>query len=113
MHHIVSDGWSMGVFSHELRALYGAFVRGDDDPLPALPLQYADYAVWQRQWIAGDVLGQQANYWTTTLAGAPAVLELPADHARPAQQEFAGAFLEVELDETLTAGLNALSRRHG
>jgi acyl carrier protein len=92
MHHIVSDGWSMGVLANELSALYGAFRNGEADPLPALEIQYADYAVWQRQWIEGEILQQQAAYWKTALAGAPALLELPADHPRPAQQEFAGAF---------------------
>src|SRR5262249_37911807 len=93
MHHIVSDGWSMGVFRRELSTLYVAFARGAGDPLPALPLQYADYAIWQRQWLAGDVLEPQAAYWTATLAGAPTLLALPTDHARPAQQEYAGAFV--------------------
>jgi amino acid adenylation domain-containing protein len=113
MHHIVSDGWSMGVFMDELSALYTAFHRGDEDPLPPLPVQYADYAAWQRRWLDGDVLGQQADFWKRTLAGAPEQLELPTDHARPAQQDFAGAAVRVELDEELTAGLKALSRRHG
>ncbi len=65
MHHIVSDGWSMGVLVNELSALYGAFLRGQDDPLPQLEIQYADYAVWQRQWIEGEILQQQAEYWKT------------------------------------------------
>ena len=107
MHHIVSDGWSMGVLISELSALYSAFLRGEADPLPELAIQYADYAVWQRQWIEGDILQQQAEYWKTTLAGAPALLELPADHPRPAQQDYAGAFAGLVLDEKLTAGLKA------
>ena len=77
MHHIVSDGWSMGVLINELSALYNAFLRGEDDPLPELDIQYADYAVWQRQWIEGEVLQQQAAYWKTALADVPALLELP------------------------------------
>ncbi len=113
MHHIVSDGWSMGVLVSELKALYGAFLRGEADPLPELEIQYADYAVWQRQWIEGEILQQQAAYWKTTLAGAPALLELPTDHTRPVQQDFAGGFVELVLDEQLTAGLKDLSRRHG
>ncbi|HEX4714025.1 MAG TPA: condensation domain-containing protein, partial [Ktedonobacteraceae bacterium] len=112
MHHIVSDGWSMGIFLNELGALYAAFREGHDDPLPALELQYADYALWQRNWIEGDLLQQQAEYWKTALAGAPALLELPTDHPRPAQKEYAGAFAQLVLDEQLTAGLKALSRRH-
>ena len=113
MHHIVSDGWSMGVLARELKALYGAFLGGEADPLPELEIQYADYAVWQRQWIEGEILQQQAAYWKTTLAGAPALLELPTDHTRPVQQDFAGGFVELVLDEPLTAGLKDLSRRHG
>ena len=113
MHHIVSDGWSMGVLAGELSALYGAFLRGEDDPLPELEIQYADYAVWQRQWIEGEILQQQAAYWKANLAGTPALLELPADHPRPAQQDYAGAFTGLVLDEQLTAGLRELSRRHG
>ena len=81
--------------------------------MPELEIQYADYAVWQRQWIEGEILQQQAAYWKTTLAGAPALLELPTDHTRPVQQDFAGGFVELVLDEQLTAGLKDLSRRHG
>jgi amino acid adenylation domain-containing protein len=113
MHHIVSDGWSMGVMVGELKALYGAFLAGEADPLPELEIQYADYAVWQREWIEGEILQQQAAYWKTTLAGAPALLELPTDHTRPVQQDFAGGSVELVLDESLTAGLKDLSRRHG
>jgi amino acid adenylation domain-containing protein len=113
MHHIVSDGWSMGVLVRELNALYGAFLGGGADPLPELEIQYADYAVWQRQWIEGEILQQQAAYWKTTLAGAPALLELPTDHTRPVQRDFAGGFVELVLDEQLTAGLKDLSRRQG
>ncbi|HEX8431144.1 MAG TPA: amino acid adenylation domain-containing protein, partial [Longimicrobium sp.] len=113
MHHIVSDGWSLGVFVHELSALYGAFGRGESDPLPFLPVQYADYAAWQRKWVTGEVLRQQADYWKTTLAGAPELLELPTDHARPPQRDFTGGVARVELDEELTAALRALSRRAG
>ncbi|MEW5925947.1 MAG: amino acid adenylation domain-containing protein [Gemmatimonadota bacterium] len=113
MHHIVSDGWSMGVLFGELGALYGAFHRGEPDPLPPLPVQYADYAVWQRRWVTGEVLQEQAEFWKRTLAGAPELLELPTDHPRPAQQDHAGAMLRVELDEALAAGLRALGARHG
>jgi amino acid adenylation domain-containing protein len=113
MHHVVSDGWSMGVFTRELSALYGAFRRGEGDPLPELPVQYADYAAWQRRWVGGEVLEQQAAYWHGTLAGAPERLELPTDRPRPARQSFAGGTVSLELDEELTAGLRALSRRHG
>jgi amino acid adenylation domain-containing protein len=113
MHHIVSDGWSVAVLLNELSILYRAFVRGEPDPLPELAVQYPDYAVWQRHWMQGEVLRQQAEYWKNTLAGAPALLELPADHVRPADQEYAGAWHEVVLDEKLATGLKELSRQHG
>ena len=90
----------MGVLSNELSALYGAFLRGEADPLPEMSLQYADYAVWQRKWIEGEILRKQAEYWKTTLAGAPALLEVPADHPRPAQKEYTGGFVGLELDES-------------
>jgi amino acid adenylation domain-containing protein len=112
MHHIVSDGWSMVVLNSELSALYAAFRNGQADPLPALAIQYPDYAVWQRRWLTGEVLQAQRDYWQRTLAGAPAVLELPTDHRRPIQQDYAGAFVALELDDSLTAGLKALSKRH-
>jgi amino acid adenylation domain-containing protein len=113
MHHIVSDGWSLGILVNEMSALYSAYLRGAADPLPELRIQYADYAVWQRSWIEGEIMRQQVEYWKETLSGAPALLELPADHPRPAQQDFAGDRLELVLDEQLTNGLRELGRRHG
>jgi amino acid adenylation domain-containing protein len=113
MHHLVSDGWSTGVLFDEISALYAAHHEGKEAHLPELPVQYADYAVWQRRWVEGDVLREQADYWTRTLSGAPELLELPTDRPRPAQVDHAGALLGVELDEALTAGLKALARRHG
>ncbi|HSU17578.1 non-ribosomal peptide synthetase [Longimicrobium sp.] len=113
MHHIVSDGWSVGVLIDEMATLYGAFLRGEGDPLPPLSVQYADYAAWQRRWVNDQVLQAQGEYWKRTLAGAPELLELPKDHARPARQDHAGGLVRVELDEALTAGLKALGQRHG
>ncbi|WP_046270840.1 non-ribosomal peptide synthetase, partial [Pseudomonas syringae] len=113
MHHIVSDGWSAGVLTRELGLLYAAFSEGSEDPLPALPVQYADYALWQRNWLSGDVLQQQRQYWQQTLAGAPALLTLPTDRPRPAQQDYSGQLLGLVLDADLTRGLKALSQRHG
>ncbi|HEX8431145.1 MAG TPA: condensation domain-containing protein, partial [Longimicrobium sp.] len=113
MHHIVSDGWSMGILVQELSALYDAFRRGEPDPLPSLPIQYADYAAWQRRWVEGDVLRDQAEYWKSALAGAPELIELPTARPRPALQDHAGAFIPFEADEALTAGLKALGQRHG
>ena len=113
LHHIISDGWSMGVLIDELGRLYAAYSRGEDDPLPPLPIQYADYAVWQRRWAEGEQLHAQAAYWRQTLAGAPALLELPSDRPRPAQQDYAGALQAVRLDADLSAQLKAFSQRHG
>ncbi|MFL6289705.1 MAG: amino acid adenylation domain-containing protein, partial [Thermoanaerobaculia bacterium] len=113
MHHIVSDGWSMRVLLRELRALYDAFAAGKPAALPPLPVQYADFAVWQRGWLAGETLEAEIAWWRERLAGAPAVLELPADRPRPAVRtshgEVAGAVLSAEL----AAGLAALGRRGG
>ncbi|HYQ71304.1 MAG TPA: condensation domain-containing protein, partial [Gammaproteobacteria bacterium] len=113
MHHIVSDGWSMGVLINEVGALYQAFSKGQSDPLPPLAIQYADYAVWQRKWLEGEVLQRQLSYWVNQLSGAPALLELPTDHPRPAEQDYSGASIGFHLDAELTKGLKALSRRHG
>jgi len=112
MHHIVSDGWSMGVFRRELGALYAAFTRGQCDPLPPMPVQYSDYAAWQRRWVDERVFGRQAAYWRETLAGAPDVLALPTDRPRPAQRDHAGAVVPVVLDAELTARLRALAQRY-
>ncbi|MFL6200611.1 MAG: amino acid adenylation domain-containing protein, partial [Thermoanaerobaculia bacterium] len=105
MHHIVSDGWSMGVLVCELSALYAG------SPLPALPIQYADYAEWQREWLAGGVLDAQLAWWRERLEGAPAVLELPTDRPRPAVQSLAGGALPLSLPADLSAGLINLARR--
>ncbi|MFN5567450.1 MAG: condensation domain-containing protein, partial [Bradyrhizobium sp.] len=113
MHHIVSDGWSMGVLTRELSQLYAAFVRGEADPLPALAIQYGDYAVWQRRWLSSEALARQGAYWKDALAGAPALLELPWDRPRPPEQNYAGAMVPVRLDAGLTGALKALSQRHG
>jgi aspartate racemase len=113
MHHIASDGWSWGVFFSELAALYRDFAAGRPPSLPELPIQYADYAVWQRQWLQGDALARQLNYWKTRLAGAPDVLELPADRPRPAVQTFRGQWCAAELPAALGRELQALSRREG
>ncbi|WP_031339750.1 condensation domain-containing protein, partial [Xanthomonas maliensis] len=113
MHHIVSDGWSMGILIDELSVLYRAFACDATDPLSPLPIQYTDYAAWQRQWLAGEVLQRQAAYWRQALSGAPALLELPSDHPRPARQTHAGAQLDVLVDAEQTQALKALSQRHG
>ncbi|HEX2187720.1 MAG TPA: amino acid adenylation domain-containing protein, partial [Longimicrobiaceae bacterium] len=101
MHHVVSDEWSMGVLFRELSALYAAYLEGGEPPLPELPVQYADYAVWQREQLRGEALGQQVAYWRERLAGAPALLELPTDRPRPAVQTYRGAHERVELPREL------------
>ncbi|SIT66707.1 amino acid adenylation domain-containing protein [Burkholderia sp. b13] len=113
MHHIVSDGWSFGVLVRELNALYAANVGAQTDPLPPLAVQYPDYAAWQRQWLTGERLQAQSDYWRTTLADAPALLELPTDRPRPAQQSFAGAQVPVRIDASTTQALKHLSAEHG
>ena len=113
MHHIVSDGWSMGVLMREVAELYPAYVRGETARLPELPVQYADFATWQREWLQGEVLARQVGYWREQLAGAPAVLELPLDHPRPAVQSHRGSHLQIEIPASLTASLRELSRREG
>ncbi|HEX9939370.1 MAG TPA: condensation domain-containing protein, partial [Longimicrobium sp.] len=113
LHPLVADAGSLGIFVHELGVLYAAFLRGEDDPLPALPVQYADYAVWQRRLVDGGLLREQAAYWNETLADAPEPLELPADRPHPGEPDDAGALVRLELDEEVTAGLKALGMRHG
>ncbi|MEQ1514818.1 MAG: amino acid adenylation domain-containing protein, partial [Lysobacteraceae bacterium] len=113
MHHIVSDGWSIGIMLNELSRLYAADVQGQADPLPALPIQYVDYSQWQRAWLADGQCELQSAFWRKTLAGAPTFLELPADRSRPLQQDFAGEALDVQLDASLTSQLKTLSLRHG
>ena len=103
LHHIVSDGWSMGVLLGELSAIYNAFIAGKRSPLSELPIQYVDFASWQRQWLKGDVLERQLAYWRKQLADAPATLELSSDRPRPAIQTFRGARQSVELSRSLTA----------
>ncbi|HEX8320035.1 amino acid adenylation domain-containing protein, partial [Longimicrobium sp.] len=113
MHHIVSDGWSLGVLFRELSALYTAYREGRGSPLPELAVQYADYAVWQREQLAGEVLDRQLAYWKERLAGAPELLELPTDHPRPAVQTHRGAMVPVELSLELLERLQALGRSEG
>ncbi|HEY0093338.1 MAG TPA: condensation domain-containing protein, partial [Archangium sp.] len=113
MHHIISDGWSMGVLIREMAALYEAFSTGKPSPLPEPVLQYADYAAWQRRWLQGEALQTQLSYWTKQLQGAPQLLELPTDRPRPAAPTFRGAHLSVRLPLALTEALKELSRREG
>ncbi|MCF5510600.1 non-ribosomal peptide synthetase, partial [Pseudomonas sp. PA-3-6H] len=110
-HHIVSDGWSMQVMVDELVQLYAAYSQGQDLQLPALPIQYADYAQWQRDWMTGGERDRQMGYWQALLGGEPSVLELPLDRPRPSVQSFRGASLEIKLAPALVEGLKALAQR--
>jgi amino acid adenylation domain-containing protein len=111
-HHIISDGWSAGIFERELSGAYGALVKGRSVELPALPLQYADYAEWQREWLSDELLGAQLRYWKQHLANVPA-LNLPADHRRPAVQTYRGASVEMALPPALASALKELTRTEG
>ncbi|HEV3049541.1 MAG TPA: amino acid adenylation domain-containing protein, partial [Longimicrobium sp.] len=113
IHHIVFDGWSSGVLFRELGALYAAYREGSDSPLADPPVQYADYAVWQREQLQGEVLERQIGYWRERLAGAPALLELPTDRPRPAVQSHRGARERFDLPRELLDRLQALGRGEG
>lgn len=113
MHHIISDGWSIGVLFQELSILYEAYSHGEVSPLQALPVQYADYALWQRESLRGEVLDNQLSYWKQQLMGAPPVLELPSDSPRPAVQSHKGATRNFSLPTELSKQLRALSQREG
>ncbi len=113
MHHIVSDGWSAGVFVREVAALYRAFASGEATPLPELAIQYADFANWQRAWLQDEALEQQLAYWKQQMAGAPEALALPTDRPRPPVQTSRGAYQEFKLSPALSGQLKDLSRREG
>jgi amino acid adenylation domain-containing protein len=112
-HHIAADDWSIGVLLREISSLYEAFVSGKPSPLPELPIQYADFACWQRQWLQDVVLESHASYWKKTLAGSPLVLALPTDRPRPSIPTLRGAEYSSVLPGTLTAALKSLTRREG
>ena len=113
MHHIISDGWSMGVLFGELTAVYNATVQNETVNLPELPIQYADFAEWQRDWLQGDVLAAQIEYWKNHLHGAPSLLELPLDKPRPNSKTFVGKRQSVTLDKIIADGLQTLARQEG
>ncbi|EEF63147.1 non-ribosomal peptide synthetase [Pedosphaera parvula] len=113
LHHIVMDGWSRSVFLSELSRLYQAFASGQLSPLPPLPIQYADFAVWQARQVKEEALLKQLNFWKEQLAGAPALLELPATFPRPAVQSFKGARHPIRIQNQTTEALKALSRKEG
>ncbi|HET8841978.1 MAG TPA: condensation domain-containing protein, partial [Ktedonobacteraceae bacterium] len=112
MHHIVTDGWSMSILVRELNSLYQAILRGEETALTELPIQYADYALWQRQWLQGEILQQQMGYWKQQLADLTP-LQLPTDYPRPAIQTYRGARLHLRLPSALTQQVQALARQEG
>ncbi len=113
MHHIISDGWSLGIFLRELTQLYTAYLQGAEPALPELPIQYGDFAEWQENWLQEDNIKQQLAYWEKALAGLPPVLDLPLDKPRPIQQTFNGATLRKQLPENLTHSLELLAKQEG
>lgn len=112
MHHIVSDDWSLGIFVRELAELYSAFSERQINPLTPLPIQYGDYAQWQREWLRAEVLSEQLNYWRETLRGAAPQLQLPTDRPRPAVQSHCGGAVSVALNSSQAVGIRALARRY-
>ncbi|MBO0799985.1 MAG: AMP-binding protein, partial [Blastocatellia bacterium] len=113
LHHIISDGWSTGILIREIAALYEAFAAGRPSPLADLPIQYADFAAWQRQWLQGEALDIQLAYWKRKLGGALTALQLPTDRPRPAVQRFRGANESMRLGSVLSRSLKAFSQREG
>jgi len=113
MHHIVSDGWSNGVIVRELANLYTSYCLGLEPRLADLPVQYADYALWQRKWLNGDALTRHLAYWKQELASAPAVLELPFDRARPAVPSYKGAMHIIRVSKALSDSMGQLARQEG
>ncbi|HEU5131747.1 MAG TPA: condensation domain-containing protein, partial [Pyrinomonadaceae bacterium] len=113
MHHIVSDGWSMGVLIREVSELYSAYATGREPELEELPIQYADYASWQREWLQGPVLDEQVQYWRNQLTGAPPVLELQTGKSRPAVQTYRGAHEQFAINTEVITALREVSRREG
>jgi amino acid adenylation domain-containing protein/non-ribosomal peptide synthase protein (TIGR01720 family) len=113
MHHIVSDGWSTGVLARELSAHYGAYAAGEEPRLPAPPIQYADFAHWQREWLTGDALARQLSYWKDQVGANLPRLELPTDRPRPAVQSYRGGRHQIVLPRDVYAQLKELSRSEG
>ncbi|MGH9765788.1 MAG: non-ribosomal peptide synthetase, partial [Blastocatellia bacterium] len=113
MHHIISDGWSMGILVNEISALYNAFAGGNPSPLRELPIQYADFSVWQRKWLQGRVLEEQLLFWKEQLQGSPNLLELPADRPRPPVQSYHGSAMPFEVPFSDAGGMSELSSSAG
>ncbi len=112
MHHIISDGWSMGILMKEVGVLYRAFSEGQPSPLPPLEIQYVDFAAWQREWLSGEVLEEQLNYWKKTIGHGSPPLQLPTDHPRKGTPTYNGAHLHFKLDKELLQKLQQLSQQN-
>ncbi|MEM9486114.1 MAG: condensation domain-containing protein, partial [Cyanobacteria bacterium P01_F01_bin.116] len=112
VHHIIWDAWSIGVFSQEFALFYKAYNQGQTPAISPLSIQYTDYAVWQRQWLLGETLTDQLDYWKQKLSDAPALLELPTDHPRPSVQSFQGNTHIMRLDPALSQQVNQLAQKH-
>jgi len=113
MHHIITDGWSIAILFKELTKCYEAFAQGQAPELSELPVQYAEYAQWQREYLSGDVLADEVRYWKEKLAGAPTILDLPTDHRRPSAHSWHGAAEYLAFDRTTLAKLRALTQQEG
>jgi amino acid adenylation domain-containing protein len=113
MHHIITDAWSMEVFVRELTTLYAAFSAGQPSPLPQTPVQYSDYAEWQRRWLEGGVLEGELAYWKRQLSGSLPVLKLPTDHPRPSVQTYSGRRYPLTAHKSLSQALHTFSRQEG
>ena len=113
MHHIISDGWSIGIFIREVAALYAANAQGQPSPLPEMTLQYGDFAEWQQEWLRDDVLQAQIDYWKAQLGDNPSMLQLPTDRPRPAVQTTNGAKCALVFPAALSDGLKELSKAEG
>ncbi|MCP4273059.1 MAG: amino acid adenylation domain-containing protein, partial [Gammaproteobacteria bacterium] len=113
MHHIISDGWSIGVLMSDLSQLYSAYVKNQQPRLSELPIQYTDYASWQRNWLKDEILEQQLSYWVGKLSGAPELLELPTDYVRPAIMRYRGKRIQNTLNQDITSKIKQLSRDYG
>jgi amino acid adenylation domain-containing protein len=111
MHHIIADGWSAGILIHELVTLYSAFITGQSSPLPELTIQYADFTLWQHQWLQGEILDRQLNYWKQQLSGQLPILELPNDHPRGAARTFRGDILSFGLPNSVVSDLKNICRK--
>ena len=110
MHHIITDGWSISRLFRDVTTSYAAFIKNADPDLPDLPIQYSDYAQWQRDYMTGEVLQGEIEYWKNTLEGAQTLLELPTDHRRPASQTWNGASKHIILDSAILAKLRLIAR---